>query len=215
MNTGFLVLAAGQSRRFGTDDKLLAPFDGKPVIAHVLDALQQAAPTAPTRVCLSPQNDNDLSENALARYLQSRRQAVLVCPNAQLGMGSTLADAVAACGDWAGWVICLADMPHIKARTYEQVLRTPAPGGILAPHWQTQRGHPVRFDQKWRNSLCELRGDTGARALLDRFNDQLTRLSVDDPGITLDIDTPSDLNRRLMRHYDASSGLAATQDRPA
>jgi molybdenum cofactor cytidylyltransferase len=113
-------------------------------------------------------------------------------------MGSTLADAVAAHADWPGWIICLADMPAISAATYHAILTHTPTHGLLAPRWQGQRGHPVRIDQRYRQALCNLQGDTGARHLLAQHNDDLALLSVDDPGITLDIDTPSDLNRRLI-----------------
>lgn len=190
---GFLILAAGRSQRFGNEDKLLVPLQGKPLIAHVLDTLQQLAlPRNRVVVCVAP------NATPLTDYLSARDQAFTRCPHADAGMGSTLADGVSAHADWPGWIICLADMPAISAATYHALLTHPAPHGILAPSWQGQRGHPVRIDQRFRQALCNLQGDTGARHLLAQYNDDLALLSVEDPGITLDIDTPSDLNRRLI-----------------
>lgn len=189
---GFLILAAGRSQRFGDADKLLTTLDGKPLIAHVLDTLQQTqAPPDRVVVCVAS------NTTALTDYLCHRQQAFTVCPNAHLGMGSTLANAVSAHAHWPGWIICLADMPWIRVSTYQAIHSYTPPYGMLAPHWQGQRGHPVRFDQSWRDSLCQLHGDSGARQLLAQHHDQLALLTVEDPGITLDIDTPSDLNRRL------------------
>lgn len=190
---GFLILAAGRSRRFGDVDKLLAPLQGKPLIAHVLDTLQQLSlPRDRVVVCVGP------TATPLTDYLSAREQAFTQCPNAHAGMGSTLADAVAAHADWPGWIICLADMPAISVDTYHAIFTHHPAHGLLAPSWQGQRGHPVRIDQRYRQDLCNLQGDTGARHLLAQYNDHLALLSVDDPGITLDIDTPSDLNRRLI-----------------
>ena len=190
---GFLILAAGLSRRFGDADKLLAPLQGKPLIAHVLDTLKQLPlPCERVVVCVGP------NPTPLTDYLSARQQTFTRCPNASAGMGSTLADAVSAHADWPGWIICLADMPAISAATYHALLTHNPPHGLLAPSWQGQRGHPVRIDQRFRENLCKLQGDTGARHLLAQHNDDLALLSVEDPGITLDIDTPSDLNRRLI-----------------
>ena len=50
MSLGVLLLAAGQSRRFGPQDKLLAPLAGRPVVAHALDAL--ALPEADFRLAV-------------------------------------------------------------------------------------------------------------------------------------------------------------------
>ena len=50
MSLGVLLLAAGQSRRFGPRDKLLALLAGRPVVAHALDAL--ALPEADFRLAV-------------------------------------------------------------------------------------------------------------------------------------------------------------------
>ncbi|SEP05642.1 molybdopterin-guanine dinucleotide biosynthesis protein A [Halogranum amylolyticum] len=42
-----VVLAGGQSTRFGDDDKALAPLDGEPLISHVVSALYTAVETRP------------------------------------------------------------------------------------------------------------------------------------------------------------------------
>lgn len=199
-----LVLAAGRSRRFGAD-KRLAMLDDKPVIAHVLDSLLSAAiPPGAIHVCLPPQDTALIAFCAehLAQH-QGRHPdpgglQLLDCPNAHAGMGHTIADAVAATSSASGWLICLADMPFVQPATFAALWSRASAHQLLAPVWQGQRGHPVFFAQRWRESLCQLRGDTGARPLLAQNQAHLALLSVDDPGITLDIDTPSDLNRPLI-----------------
>lgn len=188
-----LVLAAGRARRFGAD-KRLAMLDGKPVITHVLDALTRAAiPAGAIHLCLAPE---DATLAAPCAAFEGVRR--LECPNAHAGMGHTIADAVVATATAPGWLICLADMPFIQPATFAALWSQVSRHELLAPCWQGQRGHPVFFAQHWRESLTRLRGDTGARALLDQNQARLALLSVDDPGITLDIDTPSDLNRPLI-----------------
>ncbi len=192
-----LVLAAGRARRFGSD-KRFATLDGQPVIQHVLRSLEAAdIPMHAIRVCVA---DNDTT---MADCPGTSGQATLLrCPNAREGMGHTLADAVAATADASGWLVCLADMPYIRPSTYALIWAHAALPDthrhLLAPSWQGQRGHPVFFGKNWREALLSLRGDVGARPLLSRYHEHLALLSVDDPGITLDIDTSSDLNRPLI-----------------
>lgn len=45
MTVAILLLAAGASRRFGTENKLLAPLAGKPLVRHAGDAAR-AVPAA-------------------------------------------------------------------------------------------------------------------------------------------------------------------------
>lgn len=188
---GFLVLAAGSARRFG-GHKLLADLQGKPMIGHTLDALVSiAGPTTPVIVCINPK------DHALITYLQDRQQTFHPCPNAEQGMGHTLADAVSAHPHWPGWIICLGDMPYIQPSTYLQLLHASHRYVMMAPQYHGERGHPVCFHQNLRETLCQLRGDRGARSVLTQHAEQLELLTVNDPGITLDIDAPSDLNRPL------------------
>src|SRR5262245_22201672 len=51
MKIGAIVLAAGRSRRMGTQ-KLLLPLRGKPVIAHPVDALLRSGMAQPIAVVL-------------------------------------------------------------------------------------------------------------------------------------------------------------------
>lgn len=186
------MLAAGRSTRFGDADKLLAPLGAKPVIAHTLDTLLPLVDTPDEIVvCVSENNP------ALTHYLHARHQPCVVSPRAAQGMGSSLADAIIACSHWPGWIVCLGDMPWIQSSTYLSLRTQAAAHALLAPQWQGQRGHPVCFHRQWYPWLSQMQGDQGARQLLAQHTDQLALLSVDDPGITLDIDTPSDLNRRL------------------
>lgn len=44
MKTAAILLAAGTSTRFGTANKLMAMFRGRPLIAHAAETLQDFAP---------------------------------------------------------------------------------------------------------------------------------------------------------------------------
>ena len=55
MNLSLVVLAAGASRRFGADNKLLQLLDGKPLLCHTL-ALAAALPVMQRAVDCSVDN---------------------------------------------------------------------------------------------------------------------------------------------------------------
>ncbi len=58
-----------------------------------------------------------------------------------------------------------------------------------------QFGHPVGLSARFRGQLEALRGDEGARSVLDQNAGLVTLIEVDDPGVCRDIDTPDDLRR--------------------
>jgi molybdenum cofactor cytidylyltransferase len=181
-----VLLAAGASKRFGSD-KLMHPLAGQiPVAVAALANLRSAIPHVIAVVRPGvPVLENRLSEAGAT---------VILCVNADEGMGASLATAVAASGDVAGWVIALADMPYIRPETIAKIAASLIAGAaIVAPAYRGARGHPVGVSARFRAQLESLRGDEGARSVL-RENAALVKLiEVDDPGVCRDIDTPADL----------------------
>jgi molybdenum cofactor cytidylyltransferase len=183
-----ILLAAGYGRRFdasGRDDKLLAPLaDGRPVLWHSARALCRALPG--NLAVVRPGSPERV------RWLIEAGCEVLECPEAELGMGSTLAQAVKASASAHGWVVTLADMPWLPPAVIRAVADAiDTPERIVAPVHAGQRGHPVGFGAGWRSQLAALSGDMGARALLDGATIRL--LETDQQGVLRDVDTRADL----------------------
>jgi molybdenum cofactor cytidylyltransferase len=189
MNIVGILLAGGHSRRFGSD-KLLHPLaDGQAVAVaagrHLLVAI-------PDSVAIVRPEAYELGEQ-----LQDFGMRVIVCTEDQQEMGDSLSAAIryaTADREVDGFVIALADMPYIAPQTIRAVADTLAAGAqIVVPMYQGQRGHPVGFAARFKPSLENLRGDEGARAIVQQHQDSVVRIEVDDAGILRDIDTPADL----------------------
>lgn len=181
-----ILLAAGASTRFGSD-KLLYPLTGgTPVAAAALANLRSAIP----QVIAVVRPRTRILENLLS----DAGATVIVCADADEGMGASLACAVRASGDVAGWIIALADMPHIRPETIGRIAASLAAGAaIVAPAYRGERGHPVGLSARFRAQLEALRGDEGARSVLKQNAGLIKLIEVDDPGVCRDIDTPADL----------------------
>ncbi|MGE8354488.1 MAG: nucleotidyltransferase family protein [Pseudomonas protegens] len=186
-----IILAAGQGSRYrqaaGDDqDKLLAPCRGRdgvmrPVLEQVLvnlpvEMLRRVLVTTPGR----PQ------VVALARAYGCQ---VLLLDS--LGMGQSLAAAVAASADAAGWVILLGDMPFILPSTVTRVIEGLTEEGISVPRLGDDLGHPVGFGRAYGAALQGLSGDRGARCLF--APGKVVEVSVTDPGVLWDVDRPEAL----------------------
>lgn len=176
-----ILLAAGQSRRFGKN-KLLQPLrDGTPLAVAAGRHLSAVLPQTIAVV--------DSAQSEAGRLLEGEGLGIVVNPRAAEGVGTSIACGVAASQDARGWVIALADMPYVPETVIQQlVLRLHRGAEIVAPVFGSRRGHPVAFSRKHGQALMRLEADQGARSILAMHPEDLDLIQVQDNGVILDID---------------------------
>jgi molybdenum cofactor cytidylyltransferase len=183
-----ILLAAGSGRRYG-GAKLLARLDGVDAVGPA--ACRHLLAAVPWVIAVVRPDDRPLAAALAAVGAQ-----VVPCPEADDGMGASLACGLNAAAAARGWVVALADMPWIAPATIARVAAAVAGGALVAaPFFGGTRGHPVGFGEGCRAELAALAGDAGAREVVAAHADRLLRLDVDDPGILRDVDTPADLRK--------------------
>lgn len=181
-----LLLAAGRSRRFGSDKRLQPLADGRPMALAAACKLAAACP----RIIVVVRPD----DTELARLLTEAGLETVVSPNAEQGMGHSLAAGVAASADAAGWLVGLADMPYIQPASYRAVIDAMQGGaGLARAFYGARPGHPVGFAAEHRPALLALTGDQGGKAILEAHPGRLLRCQVDDPGVLHDVDRPEQI----------------------
>ncbi len=188
-----LLLAAGRSQRFGSD-KRRAPLAGEPLLLRSVQRWLEACDdvlAAPLVVL----READEGERELADMLQRIGVPSTFCAEAQFGMAHSLAWGVLQTPRADGWLIGLADMPALQASSIRAVAHALRPRSIVMPTHGGLRGHPVGFGRDFGGELLQLRGDHGARAVLQAHREALHWLELEDPGLLLDVDQPQQLEQ--------------------
>lgn len=185
-----ILLAAGRGRRFdpaGQRNKLLQRLPGGELV--VAASARTLLAVFPRVVAVAPPDDGGVGD-----VLRQLGCEVTVCPDADGGMGLSLAHAIRHSLDapGQGWLVALGDMPFVAPATLQALAAAIEEGAaIAAPLFEGRRGNPVAFGARHRDDLLALDGDQGARRLL--AGSPVAAIDVPDPGILRDIDSPSDL----------------------
>jgi len=198
-----VVLAAGGSTRMGRP-KQLAELDGRPLLAHVLAAVD-AAPVDGGSGGLRTRPPVDRvvvalggAADAVLERVDLGRAEPLVVEGWAAGMGHVLASTLAQAGDdWEAVVVLLGDQPLVPGSAVARVVEAwrAGAGPVVTATYGGRPGHPKLFDRRLLPDLLRLTGDTGARGLLATHPDRVHRVEVGDLGSDADVDVEADLVR--------------------
>ncbi len=198
MRIAALVLAAGRSSRFKSGNKLKTEIDGVPLVRRVL----MAAAASPVAEILLVTNSD---AQHVAAAAGTGRWRPIVNNEAHLGLATSLRTGIAALPDTtAGALVVLADMPGISTDLITRVIDEFAAqrgGAIVHPVDSAGRqGHPVLWPKSLFPELLALEGDSGGKALLQKYTSNLHTVAANGAEAFLDIDTDADLARYKGAH---------------
>ncbi|HEX6440652.1 MAG TPA: molybdopterin-binding/glycosyltransferase family 2 protein [Stellaceae bacterium] len=184
-----LLLAAGQSRRMGSN-KLLEEIDGRPMIARTAQRLL-ASRARPIVAVLG--NQAEAVDAALGKLPVERVQN----PAYAEGLSTSLKRGLAALPpEIDGVVVCLGDMPLIAGRDIDRLIAAfnPLEGrAIVVPTRRGKRGNPVLWAKRFFPEIAELAGDVGAKHLIGEHAELVCEVEMDTDSVLVDIDTPDAL----------------------
>ncbi len=182
------MLAAGRSTRFD-GVKQLAPLGDRPLVRWAVDAALASG--------LRPVITVVGARSGPIQAVLPQGVDVVRASRAKAGISQSLRALVAALDGWVQiGAVCvgLGDQPAVGADAYRRLADAYHAGATLAvATYAGQRQNPVLIARPLWPRVQQLRGDVGARALMDEVT--VTEVDCTDTGSPADIDTPADLER--------------------
>ena len=192
-----IVLAAGESSRFGGSPKQLLDWQGEPMVRVVAQTALAAglSPVVVVTGAFAGSVEPVLTDLPVT-LVRNRRWREGQSASVKAAVGVLPPDTGAA-------LFLLADQPQIPPTLVRALVdrhrQTLSP--IVAPLIDGRRGNPALFDRVTFPDLLALQGDTGGRPLFARY--PVTWVTWHDPGLANDVDTPEDYRRLLDRENPA------------
>lgn len=186
MSLHILVLAAGASTRLG-QPKQLVKLGGRPALHRVVSAAVGIAGHSVTVVIGAHAKE-------LTHLLGHSPASLIVNREWEEGMASSirrgLASMPAACD---AVMILLGDQVAVTTDDLKRLVNAwkEQDSVIATATYERHVGVPAIFPRVCFSELAELRGDNGARLVLERNNYRLVRVPM--PNAAIDLDTPEDL----------------------
>lgn len=188
---GAVVLAAGLSTRMGMP-KMLMDWGKKKIIEQVVDTLHAAGLSEIVVVTGS-------LESEIKTILDDRNVTIVINPrfangemihSLQVGLDGFSEGIDAA-------MVVLGDQPFIKTETIKKVMDAYMHGRdyIIMPSVKNRRGHPWIIRKNLWNEVKQIKPPDTMRDFFRNYHELIKYVSIDDPAIIQDMDTPDDYQR--------------------
>ena len=188
--TDAIILAAGNSKRFGKDNKLFTEFNSTLLITHVVSEICKSK----LRNIIVISGKDHVKIN---KQLKKFRVKVIKNLNYNEGINSSISLGIKKLPrNSLSTMICLADMPLLKSEDYNSMVQFEEKfrnkSKIIVPHNKTIRGNPVIFGKDYFKILANLEGDNGGKKILEK-NEDVIYYDTSSEGFYFDVDTQKDL----------------------
>ncbi len=185
-----VVLAGGQSRRMGEQNKLLVDIDGATMIHRTVQAVTDSDVS---RVLVVTGHESQDVRDAISDF----EVDFVFNPDFDAGLSTSLRAGLGALQtDFDAVLICLGDMPRVTPSEINKLVAAfdPVEGReICIPLWRGKRGNPVLWSQRFIHEMQTVAGDTGARHMIGEHEEFVCEVQMETDATLVDIDTPEAL----------------------
>ena len=192
METGILILAAGNSSRLG-EPKQLLNFNGKTLLRNVVN---EAIKVTESVIVVTGSNHSQIS-----REIEDFEVKIVENINWDQGMGSSIKIGINQLlnrfSEVQNIIISVCDQPFIEASVFSDLIQMQkiSQKGIVASKYSDTLGTPVLFTKKYFEEISKLSGQEGAKKVTQKFKDDIAEIIFEKGAI--DIDTQSDYQKLI------------------
>lgn len=191
--TGIIILAAGNSSRLGQPKQLLQYKDAT-LLQHIM---KEASVIKESFVIVVTGANHELIE----KKIDSSKIKIAFNRDWELGMSSSiktgLNKAFQLYPEIEKCILAVCDQPFVSHSIFENLITEfhKTGKGIVASSYAETFGTPVLFDKKYFGELLNLKGQEGAKKIINRFLEDTASVSFEKGNI--DIDTEDDYNKLI------------------
>ena len=188
MNSAIL-LAAGQSKRMNGENKLAKEIQGVPLIKL---SVKNILTSSIDELIIVLGYQREIIEKLIDK---NEKIKIIFNKDFESGMASSIKTGLDNLSEKSeAFFICLGDMPMVNHDIYNQLIKCKDNKEIIVPTYKGQQGNPVLFDKSMKEKVLDIRGDIGAKKILELNKDKILNLEINDQSITKGFNTQGDFS---------------------
>ena len=186
-----ILLAAGQSKRLKSENKLIKLYKKEHLINHSLKSLLKSKVNKVIIVL-------GYQRNKIKKIIKKNKKNIFVYnKNFSKGMASSIKVGLKKVSlKDKGFIIVQSDMPFIKTSDINKIFDSIKKGKHLvhALSFKNKIGNPIGFDISTINKFKKIKGDVGAKFLVKKLKKNTNFINVKSNKIFKDFDLSRDFN---------------------
>tara|TARA_B100000029_G_scaffold185150_1_gene182642 strand:- start:230 stop:799 length:570 start_codon:yes stop_codon:yes gene_type:complete len=184
-----ILLAAGESKRMKGENKLTKIIKGKPLINFSIKNILESS--VDELIIITGHKSDDIKKI----ITKSKKIKLIFNKNYKSGMASSIKIGLHnLSANTKYFFVCLADMPMINKKIYNQLIECAQEKEIIVPNYKNQQGNPVLFSISMKNEIMNIDGDNGAKKILKNNKKKILNLEINDEGILKNYNSPTNFD---------------------
>ena len=184
-----ILLAAGQSKRLKSENKLIKIYKKKPLINHSLNTLHKSK-VDKVIIVLGYQHEK------LKKIIKKNRKNIFILnKDYKKGMASSIKTGLKKVFKKdKGFIIVQSDMPFIKTSDVNKIYNSIKIKNFLvyALKFKNKMGNPIGFDISLAKKFNNIKGEFGAKFMVKRLKNKTKFLKTSSVKVFKDFDIVSD-----------------------
>ena len=186
-----ILLAAGQSKRLKSENKLIKIYKKKPLINHSLNTLHKSK-VDKVIIVLGYQHEK------LKKIIKKNRKNIFILnKDYRKGMASSIKVGLKkVLKKDKGFIIVQSDMPFIKTNHINRICSSIKKKNHLihALRFKNRVGNPIGFDISVLSKFRKIKGEYGAKFMVKKLKKKTNFIKVSSDKIFKDFDLKKDFN---------------------
>ena len=182
-----ILLAAGQSKRMGGENKLVKKIHGMPLIQL---SVKNILNSSIDELIIVLGHQKEIIEKLINK---NEKIKFVFNKNFESGMASSIKTGLDhLSNNTESFFISLGDMPMVNASIYNQLIKSKDSKEIIVPTYKGQQGNPVLFSESMKEKIIEITGDAGAKKILNLNKNKILNIEINDHCVIRGFNTQDD-----------------------